>query len=104
MRKFTRKSYAALITSLYSFSYFQTSQKYEQDHIASGNLALPYEPIWLLLYFLSPFFSMAITTWGILQNEEKKEKKEEEENLWLYRTSVIIVILTVFHHVTVIIN
>jgi len=103
MRKFTWKSYAALITSLYSFSYFQISQKYEQDHIASGDPCLPYEPIWLLLYFLSPFFSMAITTWGILQNKEKREKKEEE-NLWLYRTSIIIVILTAFHHMTVVIN
>ncbi|MED1406171.1 hypothetical protein P4U07_25905 [Bacillus mycoides] len=97
MRKFKWLSYAALITSLYPILYYQISKKYEQDYIAVyGHPSLPYEPLWFVLCFISPFLSLAITYLGKVQNEDKKETGEKEENPWMYRISIIIIILTVF--------
>lgn len=97
MRKFTWLSYVALITSLYPILYYKISKKYEQDY----DLELsPFEPVWLVLCFISPFLSLAIIYLGTVQNDVRKELGVKEENPWMYRISIIIILLTVFLYLT----
>ncbi|MEH6891061.1 hypothetical protein V7024_15420 [Bacillus sp. JJ864] len=94
MKKFTWASYTALTISLYPFLYFQISKQYEQHHMATGDPSLPYEPIWIVLYFLSPLLSMAISIVGLILEEK------EIESPWMFRISIIISVVAIFYHAT----